>query len=436
MHLFLIGFNHKTTPAEIREQIAMEDQDLLAGALNHLLNIRHVLGTAILSTCNRTEIYTSVEIQGSEAEPLDEPSVDMLKHSVLNFLANYQNTPLETLQKHAYVLHCGEAVRHSFRVAASLDSLVVGERQILSQYKTAYHTAAEAQATDSLLNRLFQSGIAVGKKVRSDTALGTGAVSVSQAAVELAQEIFEDLSRQRALIVGAGETAGLAALHLHSRGVSSMTFINRSLDKAQHLAQKYEGQAHPWEELEAQIQHHDIIFSATSAPEPIITQEMVQQALRLRKNKALLLMDMAIPRDIDPAVDRFDPVYLYGVDDLKTVVDKNLNRRKKEIPKAEKIIQEEFERYLEWYSKLNIQPVIKEIKNNLEVLRQNTIKQFAKKANKGNQEIDIQLVDKITAKFLDKIIRELMSSSENLHSAKDWQEYSHKLKDIFHVGRR
>lgn len=438
MHVVILGFNHKSTSVDLREKISISE-NRLAEALKHVLSIQGVTECSILSTCNRTEIYTAVDIESKDRRSLKPGEIQDLKKSLLNFLSSFQKVDYSSLEKCCYMLSCDDAVRHAFRVSASLDSLVIGERQILGQFRDYYHLAQKHGSTGTLLNKLLQSAIALGKRARSETKIGMGAVSVSLAAVELSRELYEDLSRQSCAIFGAGEMADLAALHLRSKKVKSISFINRTLSKAKKLATKYEGLAFGInaENKEQILRENDIIFTATSAPDFIITKDEIKKSLKERRGGQLLLVDMAIPRDIEPAINDLDNVFLYCVDDLKVVVEKNIRMRMAEVKKVEKIIEEEYENFQKWYSKVNILPVITQIRGNFEKIREDSVKQFVQKEKKSGRKIEnLDIIEKITSKITSKIIKELMTGIEKCETNRDWRDYSRKLIDIFGIDEK
>jgi glutamyl-tRNA reductase len=422
---------------ELREKLSISPEQM-KDAFKHVLSIQSISECVILSTCNRTEIYAALELKGEDGGGLSDQDVKPVNKSILNFLATFKKIEYKTLEKHCYYYFCEQAVHHIFRVSSSLDSLVVGERQILGQLRDGYQIALGNKATATLLNKLFQSAIAMGKRARSESRIGMGAVSVSQAGVELCEELYENLSERSCVIFGAGEMADLAALHLRTKKIKSIAFTNRTFSKAENLAQKYHGTAYPLESASRQklLRESDIIFSATSSPEYVITYDDMKDILAQRKAKSQLLIDLAIPRDIDPRINEFENVFLYCVDDLKMVVEKNVERRKSEIKKVEKILEEEFDNYNKWYSKINLLPVISRIKLNFEKIRSESVNQFVQKEKKSGKDLlNLEIIEKVSSKITSKIIKELMTGIETCETNKDWRDYSQKLMDVFGIKK-
>ncbi len=355
MDIILIGMNHRTAPLEVRERLAIscDDDARMLRELKEIVQIREAL---YLSTCNRVEVLAHVSDM--------EAAVGNLKH----FIFSHGNLSTEEMERCLYI-HChDEAIRHLFRVASSLDSMVMGEPQILGQVKDAYRRCVEQEATGVMLNKMLHHAFRVAKRVRTETAVASNAVSVSYTAVQLAKKIFGTLGGKKALLIGAGEMAELAARHLMKNGVGSIVFLNRTYDRAVKLAQDFHGSAASFDELEEMLREADIIISSTGAPGHIISEAMISRALRRRKNRLLFLIDIAVPRDIDRAVGRIDNVYLYNIDDLQAVVDENVKERMKEAEKAERIISEELLHFSDWYKSLEVVPTIVELRSKTEAI--------------------------------------------------------------------
>jgi glutamyl-tRNA reductase len=334
MPLLAIGLNHQTAPVALREQVAFGPQQLPA-ALASLLAEPGISEAALLSTCNRTEIYCSVEA-GAEQRPAE-------------WLARHHQLIPERLNGYLYARHDGDAVRHLLRVATGLDSLVLGEPQVLGQVKEAYQQARAAGALKAPLERLFQHAFAVAKRVRTDTRIGAHPVSVAFAAVRLAQQVFTELDRATVLLIGAGDTVELAARHLVDQNVQRLLVANRTLAHAQTLASRFGGYALPLDELERHLAEADIVISATASREPVLGRDAVGRALRSRRHRPMLLLDLAVPRDIEPEAGDFDDVYLYTVDDLDRVIEEGLRSRREAAEQAEAIIDLQVEHYLAWW---------------------------------------------------------------------------------------
>ncbi len=350
MHFLAVGLNHKTAPVEVREKLAFSGEKLVS-ALTRILNQDHLTEAIILSTCNRTEVY--VLCQGSPDEGLAQ---------IKQVLNSFVDQRIQ-FEKHLYTLVDLEVVHHLFRVVSSLDSMILGEAQILGQVKSAFHLALEHNTIATHLTKLFRQAIEVGKRIRTETEIGESAVSISYAAVELARKIFGELTGRTVLIIGAGEMSELAVKTLAAHGVSSVLVANRTFERAKELALAFEGRAVDYDRLSENLARADIIISSTGAPHAILTQEMVKTAMYLRRNRPLFLIDIAVPRDIEESIHNLNNVYLYNIDDLQNVVEANLAKREAQVGKAELIISEEMERFGQWWSARQMVPVIKALKS-------------------------------------------------------------------------
>jgi glutamyl-tRNA reductase len=345
--IFLIGLNHKTAGVEVRETFALAACNTVEqGLVSDDGPVREAL---TLSTCNRVEML-AVADRGPE-------SVDRL----LGFWAKACEGDVERLRPHVYVHQGLDAVRHLFTVAASLDSLVVGEPQILGQLKEAYRDSVKHGSARVIINRLLHKAFSVAKRVRTETGIASSAVSISYAAVELAKKIFGDMRDYTAMLIGAGEMAELAAAHLMNSGIKEILVANRTFERAEELARRFKGRAIVFEELFRRLPEVDIIISSTGAPTAVIRAKDVKPVLKQRKNRPMFFIDIAVPRDVDPDVNALDNVYLYDIDDLKEVVEENLAQRREEAVKASAIIESEAGRFGEWLDSLALTPTIKDL---------------------------------------------------------------------------
>lgn len=340
--IFLVGLNHRTAGVDVRERFALAnhcDEEHWAlpctGAVSE---------SVILSTCNRVEILAA-------------GAGDMAEQILCNW-AKARGYDVEDLRPYVYVHKNLEAVRHLFSVASSLDSMVLGEPQILGQLKTAYRKAVKSRATGVILNRLLHKAFSVAKRVRTETAVASSAVSISYAAVELAKRIFGDMREHKAMLVGAGEMAELAAMHLLQAGINDILVANRTHVRGQELAKQFNGRAIPFEQMPHYLLDVDIIITSTGSQEPIIRARDIRAALKARKNRPMFFIDIAVPRDIDPDVNGLDNVYLYDIDDLREVVEENLATRRDEAAKAAEIVNEEVAYFSKWLASLDMQPTI------------------------------------------------------------------------------
>ncbi|MEY2700268.1 MAG: hypothetical protein RIQ52_1023 [Pseudomonadota bacterium] len=358
MSILALGLNHKTAPVHIRERFAFpnhELRDVLRG-LTHASGLGEL---AILSTCNRTEIYCG----GQDAPGQDRAFI------LLDWLAQRQSLPPGDLQPYLYLHRDAATIRHIFRVASGLDSLVLGEPQILGQMKAAYQEASDAGTLGKVLARLFQHTFSAAKKVRTDTAIGSSPVSVAFAAVRLAQRIFDSLKTQTVVLVGAGETMELTARHFAEQGIGELIVANRTYDRAHLLASRHGGFAISLEELPRHLARADIVVTATGSACPIIGKGSVESALRIRRHKPMLLVDLAVPRDIEPEVAQLRDVYLYTVDDLHSTVEEGLRSRQEAAKQAEEIIDTEVEHFLSWMRVQDMAGTLLEMRNQAEQLR-------------------------------------------------------------------
>ncbi|PID48709.1 MAG: glutamyl-tRNA reductase [Proteobacteria bacterium] len=370
MSIFVVGVNHKTAPVSIREQLAFSP-NRLAEALQSANSL--VAENLILSTCNRTELYAaSTGQQAAEA--------------LSDWLADFHRLPAKKLSPYLFTYHEEQAVKHALRVACGLDSLVLGEPQILGQLKTALQAAASASVTGNQLNRLMQHAFATAKKVRTQTRIGANPVSVAFAAVSLAKQIFTRLEEQTALLVGAGETIELVGRHLMAHHIDHIIIANRNEERAAHLAASYQGEGIPLTEIQEHLYRADIVISSTAAPLPIIGKGMVERSLKRRKHRPMFMVDIAVPRDIEPEVGALDDVYLYTVDDLQSVIDDNLQSRRQAAEQAEVMVDEEVHRFMAWLRAQSQMDAIRNYRRHNEALRDEVLNRALKMLNTKSPE--------------------------------------------------
>lgn len=356
MNIIVIGLSHKTATVEIREKVAFSP-NLIEKPLHDLVALDDIIEGVIVSTCNRVEIYaTTRDIAGGIAR-------------VKRFLADHHRIPLETLEAHLYCHHSEAAIRHVFRVASSLDSMVVGEPQILGQIKTSYGYAAEYKSSGIILNRFLHKAFSVAKRVRTETKIASSAVSVAFAAVELAKKVLGDLSDKTVMLVGAGEMCELAAKHFLNSGAKGIMVTNRTFERAERLAEEFAGEAVRFEELFDHLHRADIVLSSTGAPHIIIGPKEVEEVVKRRRFKPMFFIDIAVPRDIDQRVDDVESAYLFTVDDLQEIVQANLAQRGLEAQKAEEIVDQEIGQFFKWLSSLEVTPTIVALRNRFEEIR-------------------------------------------------------------------
>jgi len=390
MKIAVVGLSHKTADVELREKLAFNGPKLEEG----LLKIRELPGVkeaAILSTCNRVEIYLTVaDLQ---------QAFTLLK----DFLVQFFDLRRDSLDTALYLHDDMTAVKHIFRVASSLDSMVLGEPQILGQLKDAFDFALEKKTTGALLNRLLKKSISVAKRVRTETRIASSAVSISFAAVELAKKIFTDLSGKSFMLLGAGEMAELAAKHMMNNGIKEIAVANRTFERGCELAHEFNGKAIRFEEFPERLAHTDILICSTGAPAYVLLKEHMQKAMKARKQKPVFLIDISVPRNIDPAINDMDNVYLYNVDDLNDVVDTNKQERQKEAEKAEEIVEEEIEIFNKWLSSLDSVPTVVALREKAEVIRKEELERFMNRFP-GLGEKERKAVEGLSSAIMNKLI--------------------------------
>ena len=368
MTLHAIGINYNTAPVSIRERLSFPAESLEA-SLKALWSNHRVNGAAILSTCNRTEFYCQTEGDNTQ--------------SLIEWIAENKKIHTADFTPYLYNHTDSQSIRHMFRVACGLDSMVLGEPQILGQMKTAYQAAYEAGTLGKHLGKLFHHTFSAAKKVRTDTAIGSSPVSVAFAAVQLAQQIFDSLNDQTALLIGAGETIELTARHLHQNNIGRIIIANRTFDKAHALASQFNGYAIALSEIPNHLAEADIVVSSTASQLPILGKGRVESAIKKRKHKPIFMVDLAVPRDIEAEVEQLRDVYLYTVDDLQNTIDENMDSRRKAAKQAEEIIDAQVEYFLSWMRSQGAQTVIKDYRQQAELTRDAVLAKALKQLNNG-----------------------------------------------------
>lgn len=400
MTLIAIGINYSTAPLSIRERLAFPT-DIIESALQELWHRQEISEAAILSTCNRTELYCTLESS--------DPRI------LIDWLADNRQLNPEEFTPHIYSHADRSLIRHMCRVACGLDSMILGEPQILGQMKTAYQIAVQAGTLRKQLGRLFQHTFSAAKKVRTDTAIGSSPVSVAFAAVQLAQQIFDSLTEQTALLIGAGETIELTARHLHQQGVKRIIIANRTYDKAHALAVQFNGYAIALSELPEHLAEADIIISSTGSQLPILGKGRIESAIKKRKHKPIFMVDLAVPRDIEAEVGQLSDVYLYTVDDLQNTVDQNIQARRQAALQAEEIIETQVENFLGWLRTQGAQNTITELRSQTEQLRDEMLQKALLALRKGQdpEQILTKLAHTLTNKIIHTPCTQLREAGNN-----------------------
>ena len=419
MNLILLGASHHSAPVDVRERIDFSRRGV-PEALSVLGEIPDIAEVAVLSTCNRSEIYA----MGS-----DPVSVG---RDLVSFMSSYHDVPESELTPHLYMRHDTDAVRHLFRTAAGLDSLLVGEPQILGQVKDAYTTASQHQCTGALLNRLFHWSFAVGKRVRSDTGIGEGAVSVSYAAISLARKIFGSLKGRQALLIGAGEMAELTATHLRSQEVHQIRVASRTAARAAALAAKVDGEAVPWENITTHLASADIIVTATGSAAPIVTRRHIDAAMQPRRDRPLFIMDIGLPRDVEPSSGDVEQVFLYNIDDLRSIVRENLTRRQSQMDRGELLVEEEVDRFVVWLRSRAAIPTVVALRRRFESIRTSELSRLEPKLASLSPE-SRERVEEVTRLLVEKL---LLAPTEHLKSVTDQEmvaTYADALNHLFNL---
>jgi len=421
MEILIVGLSHKTAPLDIRETVSFSEKNMEEG-VRLLVGCPSVSEGLIVSTCNRVEVYSATPKR----------KVEQARDEIVAFLADFHQVPREKLAPHIYSMTGKECVGHLFRVASSLDSMVVGEPQILGQVKDAFGCAANAQATGNILNRLLHKAFSVAKRVRSETRIATSAVSISFAAVELARKIFGELEGKTVMLIGAGEMAELAARHLLGNGVEHIIVANRTYENALRLAEDFKGAAVPFDELGQQMELADIVISSTGAPMVIIDKKMVKEVIRRRRNKPMFFIDIAVPRDIDSAVNEIQNVYAYDIDDLEGVVQTNIKTRSKEAAKAEEIVGGEVTQFLDWMRSRESFPTIVALREWAEEVRRTEVEKTLKRMN-GLSEVDAKRVEALTEAILNKILHRPISRIKRAAHQGDEGAVVEMIREIFEI---
>lgn len=391
MSIILLGLNYKSAPVEIREKVSMSKSSIQKNA-EQLQQLAGVDGIAILSTCNRTEFYLDAR---DDAQAVD---------AMLQFISAYSAYPLDVLTQHLYRMKGRTAVEHLFTVAAGLDSMILGESQIQGQVQDAYNFALEYNLSDNVLNTLLMNALTLGKRVRTETYIDRQAVSISSAAVELAKQELGTLENKTVLIVGAGDTSELAARHLVSNGISSVIVANRTFDRAKRLADEFGGKAIRLDHFGLYLESADIVISCTASPHYIMGKKDVEPIIAHR-SKPLLFMDIAVPRDIDPAVAELDNVFLYDIDDMQNVVAQNLEGRQREAVKARVIVEEEVENFFFWMDSLLVVPTIVRLRAQAEEIKKREVEKALRRIDHvtpREKKIVEQLAHAIVSQWLHK----------------------------------
>lgn len=418
MGIWTLGINHKTASVAVRERVSFDPEQMPA-VLAEVKNLDPISEVVILSTCNRTEIYCSAPEQLNPA-------------ALVEWLANYHNLERQQIEHALYYLQTDKAVQHAMRVASGLDSLVLGEPQILGQMKTAYSIAQESGTVGAELGRLFRQTFSIAKRVRTDTAIGENPVSVAFAAVRMAQHIFSDMHKSTALLVGAGETIELVARHLHHAGVKNIVVANRTLVRAQTVAKEFKGEAILLENIPQALASADIVISSTASPLPIIGKGMVERAMKKRRHRPMFMVDIAVPRDIEQEVAEVSDVYLYTVDDLRDIIEENVRSRQNAAQQAEALIISGVDQFMRDLKVLDAVKTITEMRTTVHATREEQLAKALKQLSNGADAE--QVLRQFAHTFTNKVLHEptialRQASADGRLDVLDWS------RELFHLNK-
>ena len=417
MHLLLVGASHRTAPVELREQLDFSSRGLDT-AVRGLAERPTMREAVVISTCNRAELYVAC----------DDPSAAV--DDVLRFISEFHQLPSEQVRPHLYSHVDHDAARHLFRVSSGLDSMIVGEPQILGQIKEAYGVATTVQTAGPILNKLFHWAFGVGKRVRSETALAEGAVSVSFAAVSLAKKIFGNLSGRRVLVIGAGEMGKLTAMHLKAQGVASVVITSRTLAHAQQLAEEVGGTVVVWESMPQALLESDIVITSTGAPTAILSKAQLKAAAPASRTRPLFIIDIAVPRDVDPRAAEIEQVFLYNIDDLQAIVRENIQKRGAEVNRAEQIVEEEVRKFATWHRSREAVPTIVALRQRFETIRKSELERLEPKLATLPPDAR-QRVDEITHLLIEKLLHHPTEQLKTADDAQLMMQYAEMLTRLF-----
>ncbi|UCD88789.1 MAG: glutamyl-tRNA reductase [Desulfobacterales bacterium] len=406
LEIVLLGLNHKTAPVELRECIAFSQEEA-DKALKTFQESPAIGEVVLISTCNRVEILLTTDNKPNAVD-----TVKMLLHG-------FKNIPTAEFEKALYIHDGDDAVRHIFRVASSLDSMVVGEPQILGQIKEAYKAATVNKTSGVLLNKLLHRTFFTAKRVRSETGIGDHAVSISYAAIELGRKIFGSLEGKKVLLVGAGEMAELAVEHLIRNKAKNIIVANRTFERGVKLAKRFDGKAVRFEEIPDCLQIVDIIIGSTGSPDLVVRRNQVKKVMRIRKNRPLFFIDIAVPRDIDPEINKLHNAYIYDIDDLKDIVDENIENRQQEAMKGERIVDEAVIRFRAWYDNMDVVPTIVALRNKVDNIAKSEINKTLRSLEHLSDD-DLQAIRKMANAMTKKILHDptLLLKSNGFHRSK------------------
>ncbi|SDM97707.1 glutamyl-tRNA reductase [Sediminibacillus halophilus] len=419
MHILVVGINYRTAPVEVREKLTFENQDV-SQAMKSLNQQKSVLENVIISTCNRTEIYAVVD------------QLHTGRYYIKQFLAEWFDMDKDFFSPHLAIYEADGAIEHLFKVTSGLDSMVLGETQILGQMKQAFLLAQESGTTGTIYNELFKQAVTLAKRAHKETEIGDHAVSVSYAAVELAKKIFGDLLNKHVVILGAGKMGELAAKNLQGSGVEKVTVINRTLSKAEALAEQFSGQARTSDSLPEVLKDADILISSTGANNYVLDKDLLAPVHKLRKGRPLFLVDIAVPRDIDPVLGDLDSVFLYDIDDLQGIVDANLETRKQAAEAIELMIEEEIVVFKEWLQTKGVVPVISALREKALSIQAETMKSIERKMPDLSDR-ERKVLNKHTKSIINQMLKQPILQAKEMAGKPQAEESLQMFMQIFGI---
>ncbi|MCF2972155.1 glutamyl-tRNA reductase [Synechococcus sp. Nb3U1] len=420
MFIAVVGLSHRTAPVEIREQLSIPEMEV-GDTIQQLCAYPHIEEAAILSTCNRLEVYIVT------------PEMESGVRQTMQFLAESKGIPLAQLRPHLFTLIYQDAAMHLIRVAAGLDSLVLGEGQILSQVKKAQQLGQACNGMDRILNRLFKAAITAGKRIRTETEIGTGAMSISSAAVELALQEQGSLSQGKITVVGAGKMSRLLVQHLLAKGAVDITVVNRSLERAEELVKQFEQpiQVLPWDALLSSVAESNLVFTSTAATQPILTYQQLEGVLQ--PDQPILLVDISVPRNIAPEVEKLKGVQVFNVDHLSRIVEENRAQRQKLALAAEALVEEEVDQFMEWWRSLETVPTISSLRHKVESIREQEMEKALSRLGKDFAEKHLEVIDALTRGIVNKILHDPMVQLRAKRDIEARRAAMHTLQELFNL---
>ncbi|MFP3509657.1 glutamyl-tRNA reductase [Peribacillus sp. SIMBA_075] len=419
MHILAVGINYKTAPVEIREKLSFNEAEL-AEAMKALKNKKSILENIIISTCNRTEIYAVGD------------QLHTSRYYIKEFLSEWFNIDKEEFSKYLYIYEGDGAAEHLFSVICGLNSMILGETQILGQVRTSYMLGQKDDTIGTVFNHLFKQAITLAKKAHSETDINTNAVSVSYAAVELAKKIFGGLNGKNVLILGAGKMGELAIQNLHSNGADSITVINRTFQKAVDLAERFNGTAKQLQELQCALVEADILITSTGSKDLLVTKEMMTFVNKLRKGRPIFMVDIAVPRDLDPTLAELENIFLYDIDDLEGIVQANIEERKKAAEKIELMIESEIVDFNQWINLLGVVPVISSLREKSLSIQQETMESIERKLPHLSER-DKKVLNKHTKSIINQMLKDPILYAKELADEPNAKEQLNNFVKIFHL---